>query len=190
MKKVNTIYNFEKITNENAWLLGFIFADATLGYQKKDKILKIYNVNKQFLEDIQQHYKFPYKVCKQRNTNNELYFIRISDQEFITSLELLGFKKDKTHLTIPKMDIVCSKLFLKGFLKGKGSFFKETKSKTYGFKVVFRSENFIIQIAELIANYCDVKKANPHCRLAKKTISCEIKYVNSSCDKIVNFIES
>lgn len=183
-------FNYQKITKENAWLLGFIFADATIGMQQKQRVIKLYNKNFELLYKIKEAFQLPYKITEQKNKNNTVFFIRISNSEFIKSVELQGFKEDKSKLELPKMTKACTKLFLKGFLKGKGSRFFETTRPVYGFKVIFRSESFINEIAQIISEYCNVKVAKPHCRKIVNVTSCQIKYVNSDCARIVNFIES
>lgn len=183
-------FNFKKITKENAWLLGFIFADATIGIQQNHRVIKLYNKDFELLNKIKETFQLPYKVTEQKNKNNTVFFIRISNSEFIKSVELHGFKEDKANLKIPKMSKTCTKLFLKGFLKGKGSYFVETARPIYGFKVIFRSESFINEVAQIISEYCNVKVAKPHCRKIVNVTSCQLKYVNSECDKIVKFINS
>jgi len=177
-------FNFNRINRQNAWLLGLILADGTIGIQQGKKVVKLYSKHKGLLEKIKNTYQIPYTVTCQRNILNVMYFIRFADSEFVDSIEKWGFKKDKTNLRIPIMKEPVSREFLRGFLKGKGSFFTEAKTGIHGFKVVFRSRVFINDIATAITDHCQVRVANPHCRKAKNVISCQIKYVGGNCEKI------
>lgn len=187
LKKVP--FNYDIISNENSWLLGFIFAEATIGIQQGSKVIKIYNKDKILLEKIKEKYQLPYKVTEQRNKNNIVYFIRISDQDFIKSLETHGFAKDKNELKIPQMNFDTEERFLKGFLEGKGSYFHEKDTLAYGFKVVYRSKSLVQDIANKIALHCNVRYANLSCRFIINQTSCQIKYVNSECDLIREFLK-
>jgi len=183
-EKRKIAFDFEEINIYNAWLLGFIFADAGIYYQRDTRIIKLYNKDKLLLEKIKLIYNLPYKVVEQKNTKNILYFIRISNPEFIDSIVKYGFEKNKDRLRMPKMSKRCEKVFLSGFIQGKGSLFEEEKSNNYGIKIVYRSEMLIEDIVKSLNKNYDSKHVNPYCRRIKNEISCCIKYVGKECDNI------
>lgn len=120
-----------------------------------------------------------------------MYFIRFSDPDFVTSIETYGYEEDKKDLTIPQGESEIIKAFILGFMRGKGSFFNETRnSKTHGFKIVYRSKKLILDLAKQISIHCEVKEAKPFCHEVKNVESCEIKYVGSECERIEHFIKS
>lgn len=182
--------DFYRINKDNAWLLGFIFADSTIGIQQGKEVVRLFHKDLKLLELVKEYYQIPYKIGKQNHKNSTVYFIRFSDPKFVDSLVLLDFEKDRTELAIPKMSKVATESFIKGFLAGKGSFFEENNTDNYGVKVIYRSEVFIMDMAYLLSQYCKVRIARPHCRKIKNVTSCEIKYVGEECDRIKRFIDS
>lgn len=187
IKKYIMPFNYNIINEQTAWLLGFIFAESTIGFQQGYQVVKVYNKNKELLNQIRDFYKIPYKVTTQNNKENTVHFIRISDQSFVKSIENLGFIKDKSNLVFPNMTKECELQFISGFLLGKGSFFKEEKTNVHGFKIVFRSRSFIHELSKKIAFYSLSKVANPHCRKIVNIVSCELKYVNVEADLVANY---
>ncbi len=183
-------FDLYKLNNDLAWLLGFIFADATISKINGEKVIRIFNIDQTLLEEIKSHFAIPYKVGKQVNTTTTVYFLRFAKPEFIDSVESYGFQKDRTEITIPNMTAIHTRRFVQGFLRGKASIFEEKESRNYGIKIIYRSHSFITEIAKYIARVCNVKVANPHCRLIKNKTSCEIKYVGKECDKVRKFIEN
>jgi hypothetical protein len=183
-------FDFYEINEAKAWLLGFIFADSTIGYDRDVRKVRLYNRSKELLEDVRDYYWIPYKVGEQRNTNNTLYFIRFSDPNFVESIEFQGLDEDRSKLRIPQMNSRNTKAFLKGFIKGKGSFFKEQETGVQGIKIIYRSEVFIKEVAQQLSQICNVNLARPHCRMIKNCVSCQIKYVGSDYLKIKKFLGS
>jgi hypothetical protein len=181
--------NFLKITKRNAWLLGFIYADGLIRTERGKKVVKIYNKSYELLKAVKEYYQLPYEVIHQKNSKNIVYLIRISDQVCVNSIVNLGFQEDKTDLLIPQMDDASMKMFLKGFLKGKGSYFQETKREVYGFRVIYRSKSLINNISIELSKHSNVKLVNTYYRKIKNVTSCEIKYLNFECDKINIFLQ-
>lgn len=181
--------NFNKITPFNAWFLGFLYAEATLGIQENKRFIKIYNKDRDFVLSIKNLYGIPYKVTTQANKNNTVYFIRIGDQLFIDSIEKIGFKKNKDLMHFPVLNKLSTIQFMKGFIKGKGSFFQEKKRNNYGFKIIYRSKLFMDQMAIKIAEFTRAKHAKTYLREIKNVVSCELKYNTIDCDLIKEFIE-
>lgn len=182
-------FNINDISPDSAWLLGFIYSDSTIGDHLGKRVIRLFNKDKNLMQNIKKHFNIPYKVCKQESETTTVYFIRFADADFVSSIESLGFAKDRTHLKVPAMNVECTQSFILGFLKGKGSYFHET-SGTRGFKVVYRSEKFINEIANLLSHFCSVRIHKPHYRLIKKHISGEIKYVGKEFGIVNNFISS
>ncbi len=178
------------LNDDKAWLLGFIYADATISRVNGQDVIRIFNIDQGLLEEIKFHFAIPYKVGKQVNKTTTVYFLRFANPVFVDSVESYGFQKDRTDLTIPKMSVIHTRRFVQGFLKGKASYFQEKDHGTYGVKIIYRSTSFINDIAKYLARVCKVKIANPHCRIIKNKRSCEIKYVGQDCDKVRSFIES
>ncbi len=129
-------YNINDISPDRAWLLGFIFSDSTIGNHLGKRVIRLYHKDKSLMLTIKEHFNIPYKVCKQVNKTTTVYFIRFADADFMNSIERLGFSQDRTLLKVPKMDIKRTKYFIRGFLKGKGSYFQETNG-TRGYKVIY-----------------------------------------------------
>ncbi|MCW3804338.1 hypothetical protein [Plebeiibacterium marinum] len=183
-------FDFYTLNNDKAWLLGFIFADATISKINGQNVIRIFNIDQGLLEEIKYHFVIPYKVGKQVNKTTTVYFLRFANPHFVDSVESYGFQKDRTDLTIPRMSSVHTRRFIQGFLKGKASYFEEKESRNYGVKIIYRSNSFITEVAKYIAKTCNVKVANAHCRIIKNKTSCEIKYVGVESDKVHSFIES
>ncbi|PTN07414.1 hypothetical protein C8N47_1176 [Mangrovibacterium marinum] len=183
------LFEQSKLDKEAAWLLGFIFSDSTIGEHQGRTVIRLYNKNKELLDNIVEYFGLPNKVTKQVNQTTTVYFIRFGNQDIVSSIQAYGFQKDKTNLCVPDLDDECRKAFTLGFMQGKGSFFRE-EAGNYGFKIIYRSESFIKEVAELISFYCGVKVARPHCCLIKNYYSCQIKYVNSDCDRVKEFLYS
>ena len=184
------VFDFVEISKETAWLLGFIYSDSTIGVHQGKTIIRLYNKNRELLENIKEYFSIPYKVTEQVNQDATLHFIRFSDPDFVESIESYGFAKDRSTLSVPDMDDDCKKYFICGFIQGKGSFYKEENIRNYGFKIVYRSESFVTELADYISQFCGVKIAKPHCRMIKNHVSCELKYSGKECDKIKEFIYS
>nr|WP_319400888.1 hypothetical protein [uncultured Carboxylicivirga sp.] len=181
-------FDFNKITVDNAWLLGFIYADSTIGNHLGKRIVRLFHKNQNLLENVKEHYSIPYKIGSQVNGKSKVYFIRFADQDFVGSLEQLGFFENKSQLTVPEMSIQAEKNFIKGFFTGKGSYFKEKESNVSGLKIIYRSKTLINDISNLLSKHCDVSPKEPFCNFIKNEYSCQIKYVGEEYTKIKDFL--
>lgn len=186
MRKVH--FDYSEINGYNAWLLGFIYADGLIRVENSKRVLKVYNKSQILLEKVVKLYRLPYNVVEQKNTSNNLYFIRIAYDKFVESIHRLGFTEDKTNLRIPKMDKISRIMFLKGFLKGKGSEFKEEGRDMYGYHVIYRSQSLIEDIKIELSIFTGVKDIEPYSRETKNTVSYQLRFRDSECDKIKLFL--
>lgn len=180
-------FNYNEITIKNAWLLGFVFADGTIGKHQGIDVIKIYNKDENLLENIRYVYKIPYVVTPQTNYENLVYFIRISDPDFVTSVQQLGYRKDKEGLRIPLMDEECMKMFLRGFLRGKGSDFYE-KTGLKGYNINFRSQTLINDVSRNLSIHSGVKEKEAIRQQGKNLITYSLKYRNGERQKIKEFL--
>ena len=139
-KKVNEEF-FESIdTEEKAYWLGYMYADAYI----TDKIIEIKCIDKEQIENfkksIQSEHKILEKITDQGFSNNTTFYsIRIVSQKMCCDLKKLNATSPKKFRQVPQLPNELIRHFIRGYFDGDGSvyFIFSKKKNTYETSVSF-----------------------------------------------------
>ncbi|MEP5339451.1 MAG: LAGLIDADG family homing endonuclease [Algibacter sp.] len=195
--KANTKYInenvFQKLDEESAYLLGYIFTDGDLILNKNKHtfFLRIYSKHRYLIENVKSILQAEAKVqhrgkkrWKEIN-QSEMFFIHIERQSIIIDLMDLGMKLDKSELKFPEIPKKLIHHFIRGLWTGSGCVSMNNFSVMSSIQL--SSEGFMIELENHL-NRIGLKKRTIYKSKNSKKPSYLIKYALSESEKLYNYL--
>jgi len=193
-KKIDSDF-FSELNPDSAFLLGYIFTDGDLQFNKKTgkHFLRLYS---KFQSDmlmvlrlinssakIQQRKAIMTESIRQGN----IYFIHIADESFINDLIELGMVRNKnTKIKFPDISEELYNHFIRGCWAGSGHVYIDKYGKINS-GIVLASKELIEKI-ELILNTCGLKKRKIYEHKHTKTKSYYFRYSQGDTEKLYHYM--
>jgi hypothetical protein len=189
--QINELYFESELSKNGAYLLGLIFSDGHLNYDrgvfqyvcKKDDV-EIINFIKSELKSTHPIIFYTQKekeYCRISITNKKLV------QSIINKFSMPNKNKSQNNLNIPNIDSILLSDFLRGVFDGDGSIWK-SDNYCAGF---CGGENFLLQIKELLYNKIGVKFGFRYRYSENNKNSCSIETKgNINITKLYKFLYS
>jgi len=186
---VNENY-FSKLTNESAYILGFIYADGNITWNKKkgyySMTITASQKDEKHLELIRQKIKSTKPLLYSKKTNS--YRLIVNNKRFCKSLMNLGVIPKKS--LIVEFPTISKKLlphFLRGVIDGDGNirYVKRSKSPYFEITLATGSKKFAQGFIEVVKKSISV---DAKIRLVKNTNTHIIQYSCSRGEKLAKYI--
>lgn len=151
---------FKKMTNESAYILGFVFADGSINTSLHHNQLSI-ELNKKDVEilefirnNIQPSIKIHTYKRKHKKTKKHYFSIKVcfSSKEIVKDLIELGCCPNKTYqeIRIPDMPKELYRSFIRGVFDGDGSVYITKKKNKTGCYICCSSISFLKDIQNIL----------------------------------------
>lgn len=185
---------FEKLNTESSFLLGYIFTDGNLVFDKKkgNYFLQIYSKHKYLLENTKNIFKTDVKIQhrEQKNYGNviqgEIYWIHIGNQKIISSLIRLGMVSKKNHdIKFPDISKKLIPHFIRGCWTGNGCV---SKYNTLLLSQLTIGSIDFIKTIERHLNEAGLTKRNFYTNKQSKKPSYVIRYATSDSEKLYKYL--
>ena len=154
---------FKRWTYENAYILGFIFADGSLENSPyiRGKYLRITNTDLPIISRIKTALKSCHHIGIAPATGNrkEKYSLRIGSKEIYKDLGRIGLRPNKSlNMQFPEIPRRFMGDFIRGYFDGDGTIcfeWEKNKSKNR-LKVIFTSgsKDFLLRLSEVLQEPC------------------------------------
>lgn len=186
---------FSVLNSDSAFLLGYIFTDGDLQYNKKNGkyFLRLYSKYKENLEMVLKLIGSSAKIQERRAIMTEkirqgkLYFIHIADDSFINELISLGMVRNKNDkIQFPEIDKDLYSHFIRGCWAGSGYVYTNNYGRVIS-GIVLASKDLIERI-EKILNSHGLSKRKIFEHKHTKTHSFYFRYSQGETEKLYHFL--
>lgn len=186
--KINESF-FDKQTPESLWVLGFIFADGSLG---KGYRIELTQKEPEILQKINVLMNSNYPITKRHNggwSKEDIYRLRINSKRLYIALEKYGLHPNKSlDIKFPELDKSIINHFIRGYFDGDGSIYiisKIIKGKRYlslRTKII-GSKKFINKLKSIIYQHYGI---NGSLNIIKRNK--EVRYCTQKTKKLMDIL--
>ena len=151
---------FDNITSSNqAYILGFIYADGSINLNKNTLSICISEKDKSILEFIIKELEYSGNIKLKIIKNNKYSLLTIVSKKLINRLNELGIIQNKTYNSknLPRISKSLFNDLLRGFFDGDGSIYKNSN---IGYSVCFSSNIYILKIIKKYLENKLIKSSN------------------------------